>query len=84
VHELALTQSLVDLVAERTVGRRVVAVHLRVGESSGVVPEALEFCFDVVAAGGPLEGARLVVDRAPGDDLDLTHVELVREQASCA
>nr|WP_219635566.1 hydrogenase nickel incorporation protein HypB [Nocardioides ungokensis] len=38
MHELALTQSLVDLVADRTAGRRVVAVHLRVGELSGWSP----------------------------------------------
>ena len=31
VHELSITQSLVDLVAERTAGRSVVAVHVRVG-----------------------------------------------------
>ncbi|MFC4783894.1 hydrogenase maturation nickel metallochaperone HypA/HybF [Nocardioides sp. MAHUQ-72] len=83
MHELALTQSLVDLVVDRTVGRTVAAVHLRVGELSGVVPEAMEFCFEVVAAGGPLEGATLVVERTVGDELDLSHVELVRE-APCA
>jgi hydrogenase nickel incorporation protein HypA/HybF len=83
VHELALVESLVDLVAERTVGRRVVAVHLRVGDWSGVVAEALEFCFDVVIADGPLAGASLVVERVPGTALDLSHVELLRE-APCA
>jgi hydrogenase nickel incorporation protein HypA/HybF len=66
VHELALTESLVDRVADRTVGRRVSAVHVRVGLLSGVVPEAMEFCFDVATAGGPLEGATLVVERVPG------------------
>ena len=66
MHELALTESLVDLVAERTVGRRVVAVHVRVGALSGVVPEAMEFCFDVATAGGPLAGARLVVEGVAG------------------
>ena len=83
MHELALTQSLVDLVTDRTAGRRVVAVHLRVGELSGVVAEAMEFSFDVVTAGGPLEGATLVVERTAGDELDLSHVELLRE-APCA
>jgi len=66
VHELALTQSLVDRVADRTVGRRVSAVHVRVGLLAGIVPEAMEFCFDVATAGGPLDGARLVVERVPG------------------
>ncbi|WP_374970508.1 hydrogenase maturation nickel metallochaperone HypA [Terrabacter sp. BE26] len=66
MHELALTESLVEQVAEHTAGRRVSAVHLRVGLLSGVVPEAIEFCFDVAASGGPLEGATLVIERVPG------------------
>ncbi|RYU12027.1 hydrogenase/urease maturation nickel metallochaperone HypA [Nocardioides iriomotensis] len=83
MHELAITESLVDLVAERTVGRRVVAVTVRVGDASGVVPEAMAFCFDVVAAETPLAGAALVVEECAGDDLALVSVELVREE-SCA
>ena len=66
MHELTLTQGLVDRVADATAGRRVSAVHVRVGLLSGVVPEAMEFCFDVVTAGGPLDGATLVVERVPG------------------
>ena len=66
MHELALTESLVDRVADRTVGRRVTAVHVRVGLLSGVVPDAMEFCFDVATAGGPLAGATLVIERVPG------------------
>ena len=66
MHELTLTQSLVDRVADATAGRRVSAVHVQVGLLSGVVPEAMEFCFDVVTVGGPLDGAALLVERVPG------------------
>jgi hydrogenase nickel incorporation protein HypA/HybF len=66
VHELAITESLVDLVAERAGGRRVTAVHVRVGALSGVVADAMAFCFDVVAAGTLLDGAALVLDEVPG------------------
>jgi hydrogenase nickel incorporation protein HypA/HybF len=65
VHELAITQGLVDLVAERTPGRQVLAVHVRVGALSGVVADAMAFCFDVATADGPLAGARLVVEEVP-------------------
>ena len=81
MHELALTQSLVDLVTERTAGRRVVAVNLRVGELSGVVADAMSFCFEVTTADTPLEGARLVIEEVPGDDLSLVSVVLVREES---
>ena len=55
MHELSITQSVVDLVAERTVGRTVVAVHVRVGRLSGVVADAMRFCFEVASAGTPVE-----------------------------
>ncbi len=66
MHELAITQSVVDLVAERTRGRRVVAVHVRVGHLSGVVPDSMAFCFDLATVGTPLAGARLEIEEAPG------------------
>jgi hydrogenase nickel incorporation protein HypA/HybF len=62
MHEMALTQSVVDLVAERTAGRQVVRVQLRVGRLSGVVPDALRFCFDLATHGTPLEGAVLDIE----------------------
>jgi hydrogenase nickel incorporation protein HypA/HybF len=83
VHELAIAQSVVDQVAEHTVGRQVVAVNLRVGTESGVVPDALTFSFDVVVLETPLEGATLLVEEVPGRDLALVSVEL-RKEESCA
>jgi hydrogenase nickel incorporation protein HypA/HybF len=66
MHEMALTQSVVDMVAERTVGRRVSVVRLRVGALAGVVADAMLFCFDVATAGTPLEGSILVIDEVRG------------------
>ena len=83
MHELAIAESLVDRVVERTVGRRVVAVTVRIGDAAGVVADALAFSFDVVTVDTPIAGARLVVEEVAGDDLSLVSVELVREE-SCA
>ena len=83
MHELGITQELVDLVAERTTGRRVVAVNVRVGDAAGIVPEAMAFAFDVTTYQTPLEGARLVIEQVAGDDLSLVSVELMKE-SSCA
>jgi len=79
VHELAITESLADLVADRTAGRKVVRVNVRVGSRAGLVPDAMRFCFDVVTAGTSLEGAQLVIDETEGEDLDLVSVELLKE-----
>lgn len=62
MHELAITQSVVQAVTQRTGDARVAVVRLRVGRLSGVLPDAMRFCFDVVTAGTPLEGARLEIE----------------------
>jgi hydrogenase nickel incorporation protein HypA/HybF len=62
VHELAITESLVTTVAERVGAAKVRRVRLVVGKLSGVVPDAVMFCFDVCAKGTVLEGARLEID----------------------
>lgn len=37
-------------------------MRLAIGRLSGVLPAAVSFCFEVCAAGTPLEGARLEVE----------------------
>jgi hydrogenase nickel incorporation protein HypA/HybF len=67
VHELSITQSVVDTVAERLGGQRVERVTVVVGKLSGVVPDAMMFCFDLCTTGTPLEGARLEIVEVPGE-----------------
>ena len=38
---------------------------VRIGALSGVVAEALEFCYELSVQGTPLEGSRLVVEEQP-------------------
>jgi hydrogenase nickel incorporation protein HypA/HybF len=66
MHELSITQSVVDAVTERTGSAAVVSVRLRVGRLSGVVPDAMRFCFDLVTAGTPLDGAALEIEQTEG------------------
>lgn len=66
MHELAVTESVVDAVTERTGGRRILAVSLEIGRLSGVMPDAVRFCFDLVAGGTPVEGARLEITEPLG------------------
>jgi hydrogenase nickel incorporation protein HypA/HybF len=66
MHELAITQSVVDAVTERTGTAPVTVVRLRVGRLAGVVPDAMRFCFELVTAGTPLEGAELEIEEPEG------------------
>ena len=51
MHELSITQSVVDAVTRRMGDARVRRVRLEVGRLSGRVPDAVQFCFEVLAAG---------------------------------
>jgi hydrogenase nickel incorporation protein HypA/HybF len=66
MHELGITRNIVSIVEEAAKGRRVTRVTLDVGRFSGVIPEALTFCFDVVAKGTSLDGARLDINEIAG------------------
>ena len=79
MHELAVAESVVSSVLERTGDRRVSVVRLRIGRLAGVVPDALSFCFELATAGTQLEGASLEIAeehgrarcRRCGSDFDL-------------
>ena len=84
MHELAITQSVVEAVTERTGTTPVVAVRLRVGRLAGVVPDAMRFCFELVTAGTPLDGAALEIEqpeagrcRTCGAEFELTDLILL-------
>ena len=59
VHELSISSAVVDTAIRHAGGRAVTRVDLRVGSLRQVVPESLEFYFEIVARGTVCEGARL-------------------------
>lgn len=61
MHELAITQSIVSAVSEHAGGKRVKRVVLEIGTLAGVMTDAIEFCFEIVAQGTALEGATLEI-----------------------
>ncbi|MFF8731894.1 hydrogenase maturation nickel metallochaperone HypA [Streptomyces sp. NPDC015171] len=66
MHELSIASAIVEQAEEiaRADGLAPVAsVTVRVGELAGVVPDALEFAFEVARDGTALAAARLVVEQ---------------------
>lgn len=59
MHELAITCNIVELVAEAAKGRKVARVTVEIGKLSGVMPDAVAFCFAEVARGTEAETAFL-------------------------
>lgn len=66
MHELAIAESVVEAVLDRTGDTRVTCVRLTIGRLSGVVPDALTFCFELATAGTALEGSTLEIIQLSG------------------
>jgi hydrogenase nickel incorporation protein HypA/HybF len=69
VHELSITQSIVELVSDHAAGQKVKRVTLEVGKFAGVMRDAVQFCFDLAAQGTVLEGASLEINEIEGRSL---------------
>jgi hydrogenase nickel incorporation protein HypA/HybF len=62
MHELSIAQSILEGLEEEQQTRgfsKVVAVNLRIGSFSNIVPESLRFCFDAVKVGTIADDAAL-------------------------
>jgi hydrogenase nickel incorporation protein HypA/HybF len=66
MHELGITCNIVAIVREAANGRKVSRITLEVGRFSGVMTDALAFCFDVVARHTELDGATLDIREVDG------------------
>lgn len=66
MHELGITQSIVEICAERAAGAKVLRVTLEIGDLTAIMPEAIRFCFDVCTEGTALKGATLDVVAVAG------------------
>lgn len=66
MHEMSITQGIIDLCMQHAGGRRVSALDVEIGALSSVVPEAIEFCFEACSRDTLLEGAKLTIIRIPG------------------
>lgn len=68
MHELSIAQSVLDTVLQEMAARgldRVDSVTVRVGALSGVLPGALQFSFEAIRRGTPLEPCELKIERVP-------------------
>lgn len=68
MHELALTQSILRIAlteAERHGAKRVLAIRIKVGVLSGVLPELIQEYYNIVSANTAAEKAEISVERVP-------------------
>jgi hydrogenase nickel incorporation protein HypA/HybF len=68
MHELSIAVSIVDMAqeeAERRGAMQIRAVHLRLGQLSGVVKQALLSSYEMACESTPLEGSQLLIEEIP-------------------
>lgn len=81
MHELSLCGAIVDTVNEHSGGRPVTSVNLTIGHFRQVVPETLQFCWEMRTKDTELESTALHIEAIPaviecdecGDKTTLTH-----------
>ncbi len=66
MHELGITQQIVEIACGHAGGAKVKRIRLEIGKLSLVLPDAVRFCFEVCAEGTAAEGAELEIIEPPG------------------
>jgi hydrogenase nickel incorporation protein HypA/HybF len=70
VHELSITQSLLELALDhgrKAGGGRIERLHVVIGELSTMVDDSVAFYWDLISQGTAAEGAELVFERIPAE-----------------
>jgi hydrogenase nickel incorporation protein HypA/HybF len=79
MHEFSLARSVVRMVETRLAGesrRGVASITLRLGELAGVTAETLAAGFALASRGTVLEGARLRIEPAGGEAVEIVSFEV--------
>lgn len=66
MHELSIAESIIETVLTHAPDQPISIVRVRIGRLTAVVPDSLEFCFELAAAGTTLEGCRLEIEIRDG------------------
>jgi hydrogenase nickel incorporation protein HypA/HybF len=66
MHEFGITQEIVAIVSEHARGAKVRRVVLEIGKLTALLPDAVEFCFDLCTEGTVAQGAKLEIIAIPG------------------
>ena len=89
MHEMALCEGIIGIVEDEARKRafsKVKVVCIEIGALSHVAPEAMQFCFEAVAAQTIAKGAKLEIIETPGTAWCMacsTNVEIKQRYDAC-
>ncbi len=67
MHELAVTQSILDIALKNAGARKVKQVNLLIGQFASIVDDSVQFYWDIISKETSAEGAVLHFERIPGE-----------------
>jgi hydrogenase nickel incorporation protein HypA/HybF len=67
MHELPVTQSILDIALRHADGKRITDIHIVMGELSKLVDDSIQFYWDMIAKDTAAEGAKLHFRRVPAE-----------------
>jgi len=65
MHELAITENILDIAQKHAKGQRITDLHLVIGQMSSIVDDSVQFYWDTISQGTSAEGANLHFRRIP-------------------
>lgn len=65
MHEMSLCEAIASSVSKLAEDATVTTVSIRVGHFRQVVPDALEFCWEMLTEGSNLGGSKLLIEQVP-------------------
>ena len=65
MHEMPVTQAMLNMALQHANGQRITDIYLRVGKMSSIVPESVQVFFGYLSQGTLAEGATLHFERVP-------------------
>jgi len=80
MHELSVTQSILDITLRHADRKRVTGIHVVMGELSSLVDDSIQFYWELIAKDTVAEGARLHFRRVPAEFQCMVCFEKYRPQ----
>lgn len=67
MHELSVTQSILDIAVKNAGARKIRQINLVIGQFSSIVDDSIQFYWDIISKDTPAEDSRLHFVRIPGE-----------------
>lgn len=65
MHELSVTQNILNIALHHAEGQRISTIHVVVGQLSSMVDDSVQFYWDIISQGTNAQGARLQFETVP-------------------